>query len=99
MQDQLRATKVWLQRQFKTSGVQLEPAALQRLVQAVQDVPDPEQYVHSLIEEIAEGEQGASSSASSSGGGGRWRQAAAAGAARLHLARLEACDASPYYNS
>lgn len=52
MQDQLRATKLWLQKQFKTSGIQLEPAALALLVDAVQDVEDPEAYVHSLIEEI-----------------------------------------------
>ncbi|KAL4422834.1 hypothetical protein ABPG75_009031 [Micractinium tetrahymenae] len=52
MQDQLRATKLWLQKQFKTSGIQLEPAALESLVNAVQDVEDPETYVHSLIEEI-----------------------------------------------
>lgn len=96
MQDQLRATKVWLQRQFKTTGVQLEPAALQQLVQAVQDVPDPEQYVHSLIEEIAEGEQGAGSSASSSGGG-RWRQAAAAGLPACTF--YAACDVFPPYKT
>ena len=55
MQDQLRATKLWLQKQFKTSGIQLDPAALEELVRAVQDVPDPEEYVHSLIEEIETG--------------------------------------------
>ncbi|KAI3430534.1 hypothetical protein D9Q98_005127 [Chlorella vulgaris] len=52
MQDQLRATKLWLQKQFKTSGIQLDPRALEQLVQAVQDVPDPEEFVHSLIDEI-----------------------------------------------
>lgn len=58
MQDQLRATKLWLQKQFKTSGIQLEPAALALLVDAVQDVEDPEAYVHSLIEEIEAGKLG-----------------------------------------
>ena len=58
MQDQLRATKVWLQKQFKTSGIQLDPAALEELVRAVQDVPDPEEYVHSVIEEVETGEPG-----------------------------------------
>lgn len=55
MQDQLRATKLWLQKQFKTSGIQLDPAALDELVRAVQDVDDPLAYVDSLIEEIESG--------------------------------------------
>jgi hypothetical protein len=58
MQDQLRATKLWLQKQFKTSGIQLDPRALEQLVQAVQDVPDPEEFVHSLIDEIETGKAG-----------------------------------------
>ncbi len=55
MQDQLRATKLWLQKQFKTSGIQLDPAALDELVRAVQDVDDPLAFVDSLIEEIESG--------------------------------------------
>lgn len=52
MDEQLRATKRWLQTQFKTSGVTLDPKSLEKLVQAVQDVPDPQEFVHSLIDEI-----------------------------------------------
>jgi hypothetical protein len=55
MQEQLRATKLWLQKQFRTSGIQLDPQALEQLVQVVQDVPDPEEFVHSLIDEIETG--------------------------------------------
>lgn len=58
MQDQLRATKLWLQKQFKTSGIQLDPAALEELVRAVQDVPDPAEFVDSLIDEIETGAPG-----------------------------------------
>lgn len=56
--DQLRATKLWLQKQFKTSGIQLDPAALDELVRAVQDVDDPLAFVESLIEEIESGVRG-----------------------------------------
>ena len=73
MQDQLRATKLWLQKQFKTSGIQLDPAALEQLVEAVQDVPDPEEYVHSLLEEIESGEAGAHGHAAPLGVGGARR--------------------------
>lgn len=64
MQDQLRATKIWLHKQFKTSGIQLEPAALESLVSAVQDVEDPQAYVDSLIEEIEAGKWGGARQAS-----------------------------------
>ncbi len=85
MQDQLRATKLWLQKQFKTSGIQLEPAALASLVDAVQDVEDPEAYVHSLIEEIEAGKSGGAGGAGVAGsgrdsgatGGSSWHQPAA----------------------
>ena len=77
MQDQLRATKVWLMKQFKTSGVQLDPAALEELVRAVQDVPDPEEYVHNLIEEIETGETGTAAATAAAASG--QRTAAAAG--------------------
>ncbi len=43
MQDQLRATRLWLQKQFKTSGIHLDPAALEELGRAVQDVADPQE--------------------------------------------------------
>ncbi len=52
MQEQRRATKLWLQKQFRTSGIQLDPQALEQLVQVVQDVSDPEEFVHTLIDEI-----------------------------------------------
>lgn len=75
--DQLRATRVWLQKQFKTSGIQLDPAALEQLVEVVQDVPDPEEYVHALIEEVEAGRARARAPGSPAGraaGGGRRRQ-------------------------
>lgn len=53
--DEIRATKLWLQKQFKTNGVQCQPAALERLIDVVQDVPDPESFVHSLLEEVLAG--------------------------------------------
>ena len=79
MQDQLRATKLWLQKQFKTSGIQLDPAALEELVRAVQDVPDPEEYVHSLIEEIETGGRAAVGAQRWAGWPGGMRRAADAG--------------------
>jgi hypothetical protein len=57
MQDQLRATKSWLQKQFKSNGVTIDPVSLEQLVQVVQDVPDPEEFVHSLIDEIEAGKR------------------------------------------
>ena len=55
--DPLRATRQWLQKQFKTSGIQLDSAALARLVREVQDVEDPEDYVHAFIEEVETSER------------------------------------------
>lgn len=71
---QLRATRIWVQKQFQTSGLQLEPAALEELVRAVQDVPDPEEYVHSLIEEVETGEWRVGAAGPTPTGGGRRRQ-------------------------
>lgn len=56
MDQQLRATRLWLQKQFRAAGLQLEPGALERLVGAVQEVPDPEEWVHALIEEVESSE-------------------------------------------
>jgi hypothetical protein len=57
MDHQLRATRNWLQKQFKTSGIQLDPKALDRLVIAAQDAADPEQLVHGIIDEIETSER------------------------------------------
>jgi hypothetical protein len=54
--DELRATKLWLQKQFKTNGVQCQASALERLISVVQGVPDPEEFVHNLLEEVLTGE-------------------------------------------
>ena len=89
MQDQLRATKLWLQKQFKTSGIQLDPAALEELVRAVQDVPDPEEYVHSLIEEIETGGLAAVVAAGGRAGSRRRQLGQAAGTPPL------LCSAAP----
>ena len=53
--DELRATKLWLQKQFKTNGVQCQPAALERLISVVQDALDPEELVHNILEEVLKG--------------------------------------------
>jgi hypothetical protein len=55
----LRSTKAWLIKQFKTSGVQLDPEALEQLARVVQDEEDPEPFVHRLIDEIEAGETAA----------------------------------------
>ena len=55
MDAQARARKQWLQKQFTSSGVQLEPAALTKLVQVVQEVEKPEAFLHSLLDEIETG--------------------------------------------
>lgn len=78
MADQMRATKLWLQRQFKTAGIQLDPAALDELVRVVQDVPDPQTFVDSLIDEIETGKRGGATAAAATGPANRRRQAAAA---------------------
>jgi hypothetical protein len=49
---QPRVTKQWLQKQFQSSGIQIEPAALIRLVGVVEEVEDPEQFLHELLDEI-----------------------------------------------
>ena len=49
---QPRVTKQWLQKQFQSSGIQIEPAALTRLVGVVEEVEDPEQFLHELLDEI-----------------------------------------------
>lgn len=92
MQDQLRATKLWLQKQFKTSGIQLEPAALALLVDAVQDVEDPEAYVHSLIEEIEAGKSGGAGGAGVAGSG---RDSGATGGSSWHQPAAEAGSPAP----
>lgn len=55
--DERKATRIWLQRQFKTSGIQLDADALQLLMERVQEESclDPEEYVHSLMEEMEAG--------------------------------------------
>ena len=54
--DELRATRMWLKKQFGTSGIQLDEGALQSLIKKVQPMGDPEEYVHNLMEEIEAGE-------------------------------------------
>lgn len=49
---QPRVTKQWLQKQFQSSGIQIEPAALTKLVGVVEEVDDPEQFLHELLDEI-----------------------------------------------
>lgn len=86
MDEQLRATKRWLQTQFKTSGVTLDPKSLEKLVQAVQDVPDPQEFVHSLIDEIETGElAGASARQAAAAERRAFAQAAMSGPVRYLL--------------
>lgn len=49
------AKQRWLQKQFQTSGIQLEPAALGRLVSVIDDVDKPEELVQTLLDEIEGG--------------------------------------------
>lgn len=53
--DESRATRVWLQKQFRTSGLQLDPGALSYLVEAVQGLHDPEEYIHRIMDEASAG--------------------------------------------
>jgi hypothetical protein len=55
MDAQSRARKQWLQKQFTSSGVQLDPAALNKLVTIVADVEDPEKFLGTLLDEIETG--------------------------------------------
>ena len=48
-----RATRQWLQKQFRTSGLQLDAAALGHLVENIQDLDDPEDFVHQLMDEAS----------------------------------------------
>ena len=49
---QARARKQWLQKQFQSSGIQAEPAALTKLVDIVEQLDDPEAFLHELLDEI-----------------------------------------------
>jgi hypothetical protein len=53
--DELRATKLWLQKQFNKSGCQLEPKALEKLINIVYEAPDPEEFVHEFIDVVDQG--------------------------------------------
>ncbi|KAL6782683.1 POLE2 [Auxenochlorella protothecoides x Auxenochlorella symbiontica] len=55
--EESRATRVWLQKQFRTSGLQLDPGALSYLVDAVQGLHDPEEYIHRIMDEASAGAQ------------------------------------------
>ena len=55
MDAQSRAKKQWLQKQFTSSGVQLDPAALNKLVMIVAEVDDPEKFLGTLLDEIETG--------------------------------------------
>ena len=47
-----RLTKQWLQRQFQSSGIQAEPAALTKLAQVLEEVDDAEGLLHALLDEV-----------------------------------------------
>ncbi len=55
MDPQARATRQWLQRQFHSSGFQLENAALTRLVVEIQACEEPEEFLCALLDEIDNG--------------------------------------------
>lgn len=49
---QSRATRQWLQKQFQSSGIQIEPAALAKLVTIVETVDNPEALLSLILDEI-----------------------------------------------
>jgi len=49
---QARVTKQWLQKQFQSSGIQAEPAALARLAEVLDQSDDAEHFLHSLLDDI-----------------------------------------------
>ena len=53
--EELRATKLWLQKQFNKSGCQLEPKALEKLITIVYEASDPEEFIHEFIDEVDQG--------------------------------------------
>lgn len=53
--EESRATRQWLQKQFRTSGLQLDAAALGHLVENIQDLEDPEEFIHRLMDEACSG--------------------------------------------
>lgn len=46
------ATRQWLQRQFQTSGIQIESAALTELAKTVEVTSNAEEMLSSLLDEI-----------------------------------------------
>lgn len=52
MNVQSRVTRQWLQKQFQPTGIQLESAALAKLVRVVEEAERPEAIVNSLLDEI-----------------------------------------------
>lgn len=55
---QATVTKRWLQKQFQSSGIQTEPAALARLVEVVEAIDDPQELINELLDEIETSECG-----------------------------------------
>ena len=55
---QLRATRLWLARQFTSNGVAVTEEARERLAAVVQGVEDPEEFVHAAIDELLAGAGG-----------------------------------------
>lgn len=45
----------WIRRQFQTSGVQLEPAALNRLIDIIDLVDNPKALIQNVLDEIENG--------------------------------------------
>ena len=60
MGDEAKARKQWLQKQFRSSSIQVEPAALTKLAQVVADVDKPEDFLKTLLDEIETGAPSAS---------------------------------------
>lgn len=47
-----RVTTAWLRKQFFSSGIQAEAAALNRLAHVLEEAEDPEALLHALLDDI-----------------------------------------------
>jgi hypothetical protein len=50
------ASKQWLQRQFQSSGIKVDSAALTELASFVENIDEPEQFLDAVLDEIERGE-------------------------------------------
>lgn len=48
-------SRQWLQKQFQSTGIQIEGAALKALASIIEEAEEPEQIVHQLLDKVETG--------------------------------------------